>query len=87
VTLISANNESVTLFFEYRLTSAGKEDFRMAGPGRPAEEFGRRSYENYRSVFGVMAPFNVTRYFNGDMSSQRFLNSVTINQGLDPNHV
>jgi hypothetical protein len=31
-----------------------------------------------------MAPFNITRYFNGDMASQRFLNSVTINQGLDP---
>ena len=31
-----------------------------------------------------MVPFNLTRYFNGDMASQRFLNSVTINQGLDP---
>ena len=30
-----------------------------------------------------MAPYNITRYFNGDMASQRFLNSVTINQGLD----
>jgi hypothetical protein len=41
-------------------------------------------YENYRSVSGIMAPYNVTRYFNGDMSNQRFLNSVTINEGLDP---
>ena len=32
---------------------------------------------------GIMAPYNVTRFFNGDMASQRFLNSVTINQGLD----
>jgi len=31
-----------------------------------------------------MAPYNITRYFNGDMASQRFLNSVTINQSLDP---
>jgi hypothetical protein len=30
-----------------------------------------------------MAPYNVTRFFNGDMSNQRFLTSVTINQGLD----
>ena len=29
-------------------------------------------YENYRSVSGIMAPFNVTRYFNGTVS--RFLN-------------
>jgi len=30
-----------------------------------------------------MTPFNITRYFNGDMSNERFLFSVTINQGLD----
>jgi len=31
-----------------------------------------------------VAPFNITRYFNGDMSRQRFFFSVTVNQGLDP---
>jgi hypothetical protein len=30
-----------------------------------------------------MAPYNVTRFFNGDMSNQRFLNTVTINQSPD----
>jgi len=30
-----------------------------------------------------MLPYNVTRYFNGDMSNQRFLNGATVNQGLD----
>jgi len=40
-------------------------------------------YENYRPAGGIMAPYNVTRFFNGDMSNQRFLNNVTINQGLD----
>jgi hypothetical protein len=34
-------------------------------------------------VAGIMAPYNVTRYFNGDMSNQRFISSVMINQGLD----
>ena len=34
-------------------------------------------------VAGIMAPYNLTRYFNGDMASQRFLHEVTINQGLD----
>jgi hypothetical protein len=29
-----------------------------------------------------MTPFSVTRFYNGDMSSQRFLNSVTYNKGL-----
>jgi hypothetical protein len=30
-----------------------------------------------------MQPYNVTRFFNGDMAGERFLNNVTINQGLD----
>ena len=29
-----------------------------------------------------MTPFGITRYYNGDMSNQRFLNSVTFNKGL-----
>ena len=41
-------------------------------------------YDNYKPVSGIMAPYSITRLFNGDMSNQRFLNSVTINQGLDP---
>jgi len=29
-----------------------------------------------------MTPFSVTRFYNGDMSNQRFLHSVTYNKGL-----
>jgi hypothetical protein len=29
-----------------------------------------------------MTPFSVTRYYNGDMSNQRFLTSVSYNKGL-----
>ena len=39
-------------------------------------------YDNYRSVQGVMTPFTVTRYYNGDMSGQRFLTSVNYNLGI-----
>ena len=31
-----------------------------------------------------MVPFNLTRYLMAIWPAQRFLNSVTINQGLDP---
>jgi hypothetical protein len=30
-----------------------------------------------------MTPFSITRFYNGEMSNQRFLNSVTYNKGLD----
>jgi hypothetical protein len=29
-----------------------------------------------------MTPFSVTRFYNGDMSNQRFLTAVSYNQGL-----
>ena len=30
-----------------------------------------------------MTPYSITRYYNGEMSNQRFLNTVTYNNGLN----
>jgi hypothetical protein len=84
VTLINAQNESVTLFFDDDTHLPVKKSFEWRDPTDRQKNLEEEIYENYRSVSGIMAPFNVTRYFNGDMASQRFFNSVTINQGLDP---
>ena len=40
-------------------------------------------YDGYRLVQGVMTPFSITRTYNGEMSNQRFLNSVLYNKGLE----
>ena len=39
-------------------------------------------FDGYRRVQGVMTPFSITRFFNGDMSNQRFLHAVTYNTGI-----
>jgi hypothetical protein len=39
-------------------------------------------YDNYREVQGVMTPHTITRFYNGDMSNQRFLTQVSYNQGI-----
>ena len=78
-----ARRKRDTLHFDSRHAPAGQEVVRLARSGRPAKKSGRRSLRKLPPVSGVMAPYNVTRFFNGDMASQRFLNSVTINQGLD----
>src|SRR5579871_1557709 len=83
VTLINSKNESVTLYFDVDNHLPVKKSFEWRDPVDRQKNLEEEIYENYRAVSGVMAPFNVTRYFNGDMASQRFLNSVTINQGLD----
>lgn len=84
VTLVNSKDESVTVFFDADTHLPVKKSFEWRDPVDRQKNLEEEVYENYRSVSGIMAPYNVTRYFNGDMASQRFLNSVTINQGLDP---
>ena len=83
VTLINTKNESVTLYFDTDTHLPIKKSFEWRDPVDKQKNLEEEVYENYRQVAGILAPYNVTRYFNGDMASQRFLNSVTINQGLD----
>jgi hypothetical protein len=84
VTLVNTKDESVTLFFDVENHLPVKKSFEWRDPVDRQKNLEEEVYENYKPVSGIMAPYNLTRYFNGDMSSQRFLNSVTINQGLDP---
>jgi hypothetical protein len=83
VTLINSQNESVTLSFDTDTHLPVKKSFSWRDPVDKQKNLEEEVYENYRTVSGIMAPYNVTRYFNGDMASQRFMNTITINQGLD----
>jgi hypothetical protein len=83
VTLINSLDESVTLYFDSDTHLPVKKSFTWRDPVDKQKNLEEEVYENYRPVAGIMAPYNVTRYFNGDMSNQRFVSSVTINQGLD----
>jgi hypothetical protein len=84
VTLINAQNESVSLFFDVDTHLPIKKSFEWRDPVDKQKNLEEEVYDNYKPVAGTMTPYSVTRFFNGDMSNQRFLNSVTINQGLDP---
>jgi hypothetical protein len=83
VTLINSQDESVTLYFDTDTHLPVKKSFTWRDPVDRQKNLEEEVYENYRQVSGIMAPYNITRFFNGDMSNQPFLNSVTINQGLD----
>ena len=83
VTLINSKNESVTLYFDADSHLPIKKSFEWRDPVDRQKNLEEEIYDNYRPVSGIMAPYNVTRYFNGDMTKQRFYFSVTINQGLD----
>ena len=83
MTLINPKNEAVTLYFDIDTHLPIQKSFTWRDPVDKQKNLEEEIYENYRTVSGVMVPFNVTRYFNGDMSNERFLFTVTLNQGLD----
>jgi hypothetical protein len=83
ITLINAKDEAVDLFFDTESHLPVKKSFEWRDPVDRQKNLEEEIYENYRDAGGVMVPFNTTRYFNGDMAAERFLNSATINENLD----
>jgi hypothetical protein len=82
VTVLNANNEGVTLDFDISTHLPLKKTFSWRDPTDKERNIEEEIYDNYREVQGVMTPYRVTGFYNGDMSSQRFLNSVSYNKGL-----
>jgi hypothetical protein len=90
ITLINAKNEAVSLCFDIETHLPIKKSYTWRDPVDKERNLEEEIYDNYRPVQGVMTPYGFTRYFNGDMQTQRFVNSAHYNQGLnqamfDPN--
>jgi hypothetical protein len=82
VTLLTSSNQSVTLYIDASTHLPVKKTYSWRDPTDKERNIEDEVYDNYRPVQGVMTPFSVTRFYNGDMSNQRFLNSVSYNKGL-----
>ena len=84
VTLISAKDESVSVYFDMDTHLPIKKSYSWRDPVDRQRNLEEETYDNYRPVQGIMTPYGFTRYFNGDMQTERFVTSVTYNQGLNP---
>jgi hypothetical protein len=82
VTLVNVRNESVSLYFDTTSHLPVKKSFSWRDPTDKERNIEEEVYDNYKPVDGVMTPYSITRYYNGDMASQRFLNAVHYNTGL-----
>jgi hypothetical protein len=82
VTLMNAHDEGVTLYTDLDTHLPVKKTFSWRDPTDQQRNIEDEVYDNYRPVQDVMTPFTITRYYNGDMSNQRFLTSVSYNQNL-----
>jgi hypothetical protein len=90
VTLINAKNEAVTLFFDQDSHVPIKKTFKWRDPIDHQNNVEDEVYYNYRVVQGINTAYGFTRYYNGDMASQRSLNAAFYNENLnesmfDPN--
>lgn len=82
VSILNANNDSVTLYIDTNTHLPIKKTYSWRDPTDKLRNTEEEVYDGYRQVQGVMTPFSITRYLNGEMSNQRFLHSVIYNTGL-----
>jgi hypothetical protein len=82
VTIMTSSNQSVTLYIDTSTHLPVKKTYSWRDLTDKQRNIEDEVFDNYRPVQGVMTPFSVTRFYNGDMSSQRFLSSVNYNKGL-----
>jgi len=80
VTIMNAHNQAVTLYIDSNTHLPVKKSFSWRDPTDKERNVEEEGYDNYRPADGIMTPFVVTRYYNGDMSNQRFLTSVAYNK-------
>jgi hypothetical protein len=82
VTVMNAHNEGVTLYLDVSDHLPVKKTFSWRDPTDKQRNVEDEAYDNYRVIQGIPTPYTVTRFYNGDMSGQRFITSVSYNQGI-----
>ena len=84
VTITNAANEAVTLELDGSTHLPVSREFRYRDAQFGDFDVDREEYDNYQMREGVMTPFTVTRYKNGDTVEQRFLEDLHYNVELAP---
>jgi hypothetical protein len=84
VTLISAQNEAVTIQIDVETRLPLRRSFEWRDPVYKDKNQDAEEYDNYHTIDGIPTPLIVTRFKNSEMTSQRFLDHVAYNQDLPP---
>jgi hypothetical protein len=84
VTIMTASNDSVTLAVDPRTHLPVRKTYSWRDPLDRQFDEEAEIFSNYKVVQGISTPYSTVRMENGEMSNQRFVNSVSFNNGLDP---
>ena len=84
VTVLTADNDAVTLELDATTHLPLRRTFRWRNPQFKDYDEESETYDDYHTIQGLPTPLTVTRYHNGEMSGQRFLTRVVYNLPLAP---
>jgi hypothetical protein len=82
VTVMNSHNEGVTLYLDSADHLPVKKTYSWRDATDKQRNVEAEVYDNYREIQGIMTPYTVTRFYNGDITGQRFMTAVTYNPGL-----
>jgi hypothetical protein len=84
VSISNATNDTVTFEIDASTHLPVSREFRYRDAMFKDIDVDREEYDNYQLRDGVMTPFTVTRYKNGDMIGQRFIADIHYNLAIEP---
>jgi hypothetical protein len=82
VTLISAQNEAVTILMDAQTHLPLRRVFQWRDPLYKDKNTDAEEYDNYHIVDGFPTPLSITRFKNDEMWRQYYIKKVTFNQQL-----
>jgi hypothetical protein len=82
VTLISAQNEAITIQMDAQTHLPLRRTFQWRDPVYHDKNTDAEEYDDYHVVDGIPTAYTITRFKNDDMTRQLFMDKVTYNQDL-----
>ncbi|MGB7264682.1 MAG: hypothetical protein WBC92_04170 [Terracidiphilus sp.] len=82
VTLISAQNEAITILMDAQTHLPLQRSFQWRDPEYHDKNTDTEEYDDYHVIDGFPTPFTITRLKNGDTFRQYYVTHVSFNQSL-----
>jgi hypothetical protein len=83
VTLLNSQDDSVSVYLDQNTHYPVKISYSWRDPKDKQKNVEEEIYDNYKLVQGIWTAHSITRYFNGETSQQRFINTASYNQKLE----
>jgi hypothetical protein len=84
VTVLSANNDAVTIELDATTHLPLRRTFQWRNATFKDHDEDAEEYEDYHTVQGLPTAYTITRYHDGDMTSQTFLTKIEYGVDLQP---